>query len=150
MEREDFFFPYFFREPGIANVCTLLQARQRQLWSATCPSLDSRFSALCLNLTVWFSSRVFLPVTHLLYPTALIVLPCLLITTWQFLKAHGVIRNELKIHGICYITLIQSIEILLLMRYFLTFVSLLRFKCFSAHLVFFAMSCRFLKLHFSW
>ena len=63
-----------------------------------------RFSALCLNLTAWFSSCGLLPVTHLLYPTALIVLPCLLITAWQLVKAHGVTRNEPKIHGTCYIT----------------------------------------------
>ena len=31
--------------------------------------------------------------------------PCLLITTWQLVKAHGVIRNEPKIHVICYITI---------------------------------------------
>ena len=31
-----------------------------------------RFSALYLNLTAWFSSRDLLPVTHLLYPSALI------------------------------------------------------------------------------
>ena len=31
--------------------------------------------------------------------------PCLLITMWQLVKAHGVTRNELKIHVICYITL---------------------------------------------
>ena len=30
---------------------------------------------------------------------------CLLITTWQLFKAHGVTWNELKIHVICYITL---------------------------------------------
>ena len=33
-----------------------------------------RFSALSLNLTAWFSSRGLLPVTHLLYPSALIAL----------------------------------------------------------------------------
>ena len=65
-----------------------------------------QFSALYLNLTAWFSSRGLLPVTHLLYPTALIMLSssCLLIKMWQFAKAHGVTRNELKIHVICYIT----------------------------------------------
>ena len=31
--------------------------------------------------------------------------PCLLITTWQLVKAPGVNRNEPKIHVICYITL---------------------------------------------
>ena len=32
--------------------------------------------------------------------------PCLLITTWQLVKAHGVTRNEPKIHVMCYITVI--------------------------------------------
>ena len=65
-----------------------------------------RFSALCLNLTAWFSSRGLLPVTYLLYPTALIVLwsSCLLIKMWQLAKTYGVTRNEPKIHVICYIT----------------------------------------------
>ena len=30
--------------------------------------------------------------------------PCLLITTWKLVKAHGVTKNEPKIHVICYIT----------------------------------------------
>ena len=51
---------------------------------------------LCLNLTAWFSSRGLLPVTHLLYQSALIALPCLLITTWRLVKAHRVTRNEQK------------------------------------------------------
>ena len=37
------------------------------------------------------------------YPSALIALPCLLLTTWQLVKVHGITRNEPKIHGICYI-----------------------------------------------
>ena len=89
----------FFREPGGANACTPLQARQRRPRSTACPSLD------CLNLTAWFSSCGLLLVTHLLDLSAQIVLSCLLITTWQLDKAHGVTRNEPKIHGICYITL---------------------------------------------
>ena len=32
--------------------------------------------------------------------------PCLLITMWQLVKAHGVTRNEPKIHVICHITYI--------------------------------------------
>ena len=40
-----------------------------------------RFSALCLNLTAWFSSRGLLTVTHLFDLSARIVLSCLLITT---------------------------------------------------------------------
>ena len=63
-----------------------------------------RFSALCINLTAWFSSHGLLQVTHLLYPGSPIVLTCLLITTWQLVKAHGVTRDAPKIHGICYIT----------------------------------------------
>ena len=62
------------------------------------------FSALCPNLTAWFSLRVLLPVTHLLYLSALIMLPCLLVTMWQHVIAHRVTLNELKIHGIFYIT----------------------------------------------
>ena len=31
----------FFLEPGDANTCTPLQARQRRLWSAACPTPDS-------------------------------------------------------------------------------------------------------------
>ena len=37
--------------------------------------------------------------------------PCLLITTWQLVKSHGVTRTEPKIHAICYIRLIQKIYI---------------------------------------
>ena len=58
------------------------------------------------NLTTWFSSGGLLPVTYLLYPTALIVLSSsrLRIKMWQLAKAHGVTRNEPKIHVIFYIT----------------------------------------------
>ena len=62
------------------------------------------FSELRRKLTTWLSSRVLLQVTHLVYLSALIVLSCSLITMWQVFKAHGVTRNEPKIHGICYIT----------------------------------------------
>ena len=96
----------FFQEPGGANACTPLQAETPLIG---CVSLARRrFSVLCPNLTAWFSSRGLLPVTHLLYPSALVVLSCLLITTWQLVKAHGITRNEPKIHGICYITLVKK------------------------------------------
>ena len=72
-----------------------------------------QFSALCPNLTAWFSSRGFLPVTHLFDLSALIVLSSLQITTWQLVKAHGVTRNEPKIHSICYITLRDVLSIYL-------------------------------------
>ena len=55
----------FYREPGDANGDELIG----------CVSLARlRFSALCLNLTAWFSSRGLLPVTHLFYQSALITL----------------------------------------------------------------------------
>ena len=45
------------------------------------------------------------------YPDALSS-PCLLITTWQLVKAHGVTRNESKIHVIFYITLLRHWSLL--------------------------------------
>ena len=64
-----------------ARGCQLLHPRESRivrddltLWSAACPSLDSRFSALCLNLTAWLS-RGLLPVTHLLDLIALMCCP---------------------------------------------------------------------------
>ena len=63
-----------------------------------------RFSALSPNLPAWFSSRDLLAVTYLFALSTLIVLFCLLITTWQLVKVYRVTRNERKIHGICYIT----------------------------------------------
>ena len=93
----------FFQEPGGANACIPL-ASSSETALIDCVSLARlRFSALRLNLTAWFSSRGFLPVTHQLYPSALIVLSCLLITMWQLVIAHGVTRNKPKIHVICYI-----------------------------------------------
>ena len=75
------------------------------LQSAACASLDSWFSDLCLNLTVWFSYQVvsFRLHTRWNWLPDLLSSPCLLITTWQLVKAHGVTRNEPKIHVICYI-----------------------------------------------
>ena len=40
IHRERTSFHIFFQEPGGANACTPLQARQRRLWSAACPSLN--------------------------------------------------------------------------------------------------------------
>ena len=111
-QRNDLFFPYLlpgarrgqrFHPPASSSETPLID----------CVSLARlRFSALCLNPTAWFSSRGLLPVTHLLYPTALIVLsyPCLFITAEQLVKARGVTWNEPKIHVICYITERSSIK----------------------------------------
>ena len=93
------------RSQGGANACTPLQARQRQ---------PDRLRVLCstaILCTLSKSDRVVLitwspsgytPVR----PECLDALSSsyLLIKMWQITKAHGVTRNELKIHGICYIT----------------------------------------------
>ena len=68
-QRENFF-PYLLPGAGGANACTPSQACQR------CPDQQRpharlQFSALCPNLTVWFSSCGLLPVTHLFDPSAL-------------------------------------------------------------------------------
>ena len=103
-QREDFFFPYFL--PG-ARGCQRLHPLASSSGTPLIGCVSrarTRFSALCPNLTAWFSSRSLLPVTHMFDLSALIMLSCLLITMWQLVKAHGVTRNEPKIHGICYIT----------------------------------------------
>ena len=67
-----FFFPISSSEsqwvPTLVPPCK--PCRQRRLCLAACPSLDSWFSALCLNLTAWLP-RGLLPVTHLLNPSVL-------------------------------------------------------------------------------
>ena len=69
-QRGDFFLSHiFFQEPGGANACIPLQAEMPLI--GCLPLAWQRFTTLCLNLTVWFSSRGLLLVTHLLYPTAL-------------------------------------------------------------------------------
>ena len=62
-QRGDIFLSHiFFQEPGSTNACNPLQPyrqrRQRRLWSAAYPWLDSQFSRLFLNLTAWFSYHV--------------------------------------------------------------------------------------------
>ena len=90
----------FSRKPGGVNAS-----------SSETPLIDCvsharlRFSALCLNLTAWFSLSDPLLVTHLFDLSALARshLPVYK-KLWQLTKAHGVTRNEPKIHVICYIT----------------------------------------------
>ena len=88
---------------GVPTLASLASSSEDASARLRCPSLDCD-SYHCLNLTAWLSSRGLLPVIHLFDLSALIVLSCLLITTWQLVKAHGVTRNEPKIHGISYIT----------------------------------------------
>ena len=103
-QREDFFFPSSSRSQGVPTLAP--PCKLRHLCLAVCPLLDC-YSLHSLNLIAGFSSCDLLPVTHLLYPSALIVVSssCLLIKMWEIAKALGVTRNELKIHVICYITL---------------------------------------------
>ena len=102
-QRDDFF-PYILPGPRVCQRLHPVASSSETPLIGCVSHARSAFSTHCPNLTAWFPSRSLFPVTHLLYPTALIVLPCLLITTWQLVKAHGVTRNEPKIHGICYIT----------------------------------------------
>ena len=107
-QREDFFLPHIlFLWPVGANPCTPLQAvspERPETPLIGCVSL-ARLSILCtLNLISWLS-RGLRPLTHLLdLPTPPLLSPSSLIPKWQLVKAHGVTRNEPKIHVICYIT----------------------------------------------
>ena len=94
----------FFPEQGGVNACTSCKLVRDASDRLRVPLSQLQFSALCPNLTVWFSSHSPLPITHLLYPNALIALSCsyLLIKMRQLAKAHGVTMNEPKIHVICY------------------------------------------------
>ena len=70
-KREDFF-PYLLPGArGCQQLHSLTSSSETPLLG--CVSLDWLwFSALCLNLTTWFSSRGHLPVTHLLYLSGLL------------------------------------------------------------------------------
>ena len=108
-QRGDFFLPHiFFLEPrGCQRLhphpCKPYHQRQhKRLWSVAYSWLNSRFWLNWLSKSdgVVLISRGLLPDTHVLdrlTPTHL-PSPCLLITTWQLVKAHGVIRNEPNIH----------------------------------------------------
>ena len=110
-QRRNFFLSrIFFWEPGCAIACASLKAISSDdltpligfMSLAWLPILWPLSKSDCVVLI----SHGLLPLTHLLgYPDTL-QSPCLLITTWQLVKAHGVTRNELKIHVICYITII--------------------------------------------
>ena len=95
----------FFQEPGGANACTPLQARQR--WPDRL-GVPRSTAILCTQsktdrmVLITCSPSGYTPVV----PESPDVLsyPCLLITAWQLVKAHGVTRNKPKIHVLCYIT----------------------------------------------
>ena len=86
--------------PTIAPPC-----KPTCLWSTADPTFD------CDSLLPSKSDRVvFITWSPSGYTPVVIECPdvqsylCLLITAWKLVKAHGVTRNEPKIHIICYIT----------------------------------------------
>ena len=112
-QREDFFFPYLL--PG-ARGCQHLHSLAS---SSETPLIDCMSLAWlrvpcstvilctlskseCVVLITWSPSS-YTPVWPKWpdIPSS----SCLLIKMWQLVKAHGVTRNEPKIHVICYITL---------------------------------------------
>ena len=98
----DFFLSHiFFQEPGGCQHLHPLASRvAREVWDASDwlhVAGSNPDSLHCLNLTLWSPSG-YTPVGPDC-PDALSS-PCLLITTWQLVKAHGVTRNKPKIHVI--------------------------------------------------
>ena len=87
--------------PKLARPCKpYRQRRPKRLWSAAYPWPDSRFSDWTLSKSNSYhvvSFRLHTCSTGLHWRTAI---PCLLITTWQLVKAHGVTRNEPKIQSL--------------------------------------------------
>ena len=92
-----------------------------------------RFSALCLNLNAWFSSRDLLPVTYLLYPSAPIAL---LFTNHNVTACQSTRSHKERTENQCH------------MLYNIIIVSLFSFKyfwcpSFAAFVRFFMSSCTF-------
>ena len=85
----------FFQEPGVANTCTSLQACQRHLWSAACPSLDcdSLHSKSHRMVFIMWSPSGYTPVWPKC-PDRAVLFTNQNVTTCQ---AHGVTRNKPKI-----------------------------------------------------
>ena len=101
----------FFRGPGGANACTPCKLVRDDLIG--CVSLArQQFSSLSKSARVVFiswSPSGYTPVIP--YCLDVQSYPCLLITAWQHVKAHGVTRNEPKIYVICYITLVYLVSL---------------------------------------
>ena len=95
----------FFQEPGGAKTCTPLQARRRQPDRLHVPRSTAILCTLSKSYHMVLITRSpsgYTPVWHECpdAPSS----SCLLIKMWQLAKAHGVTKNEPKIHVICYIT----------------------------------------------
>ena len=106
-QRGDFYLSYtFFREPGGCQRLHPLASRivrDASDWLCVpCSTPDSLpLSKFARVVLITWSPSDYTPVG----PDCSDTLFCLLITTWQLVKAHGVTRNEPKIHVMCYITL---------------------------------------------
>ena len=106
----DFSSHIFFREPKGANACTPVQAMSSERSETPLIGCMSLATLLILS-TLSKSDSVVITWSPSGYTPAMtrwhnaLSSPCLLITTWQLVKAHGVTRNEPKIHVICYIIL---------------------------------------------
>ena len=90
-------FPYLM--PMLAPPCKLI--RDASGWLRVTHSTDSLPKSDRVLLITWSPSS-YTPVRPEC-PDVLLS-SCLLIKMWQLTKAHGVTRNEPKIHVICYIT----------------------------------------------
>ena len=96
--------------PTLAAPCKLVRDPLIGLMS----NARIRFSALCLNLTAWFSSRGLLPVTLLLNPSALIAMLFTYQneTACQSTRGHQE-RTENPCHMLyniyCWITIIETV-----------------------------------------
>ena len=106
-QREDFF-PYLL--PGARGCQRFHPLASRVVREASdrlrvpCSTPDNLpLSKSDLEVLITWSLSGYTPVV----PDCLEALPCLLIITWQLVKAHGVTRNEPKIHVICYITTVR-------------------------------------------
>ena len=103
----------FFKGTGGANAYIPSQAHQRRLCSAASPSLN--YDSLPLSkservVLITWSPSGYTPVRPECPDTP--SSSCLLIKMWQLTKAHGVTRNEPKIHGICYLTFLNKPELI--------------------------------------
>ena len=91
-----------FQEPGGCQRLHPLASSSEMPMVGWVSLVRLRFSALCLNLTAWFSSRDPLPVTYLFDLGALIVMSCLLIKMCQLAKHTGSLGTNQK--SMAYVT----------------------------------------------
>ena len=113
-QRRDLYLSHiFFREPGAANALHPVASRVvRKVRDASDrlrvpgSTLDSLPLSKSDRIVITWSPSVYTPVGPDCHDA--LSPPCLLITTWQLVKAHGVTRNEPNIHVICYITVCRN------------------------------------------